>query len=93
MDPLRHKTFHEFIAQKGVKPKVYKRNVEAIEATGLLETIEDMGDHIFVLAHRGLLQAWQAQQLLLDLTQCYADPISKTERIMEISKELRRFAE
>jgi hypothetical protein len=93
MDSLRHKTFHELIAQNGVKPKVYKRNVEAMEAIGLLETIKDMGNHIFILVHQGLLQEWQAEQLLLDLTQCYADPIGKTERIMLISKELRRFVE
>jgi len=81
--------FCRILASRGVRPRVYHRNIEAIAAVDLLCSIEDMAHRVVILKRSGRLPAAQAEAMLEALAECYGDPLDSAGRIVRISIELR----
>ena len=83
--------FRRILASRGVRPRVYHRNIEAIAAVDLLRSIEDMAHRVVILGRSGRLPAVQAEAMLEALVECFGDPLDSAARIVRISIELRDY--
>ena len=88
-DFSRFKTFRELVAKRGIGVQDYTNRIAAIEAVGLLARICEMGDQVLALALNRRISASQAETLIDDLVDCFAEPIHSTRRVIETGKQLR----
>lgn len=86
--PEKH-SFRELAAEKGVVPKPYTSNLEAMEAVEVMATICQLGDAVLALARRGRITPGRAESLLAELLACFARPAESAGRVIAIGKELR----
>ena len=93
MDLLEYKSFSELVSEKGIRPHTFKSNLEAMEAVELMATTSEHGDCVLELARRGRIPSRQAEALLLELINCFTNPVEHAKRVIEIGKELRGYHE
>lgn len=91
MDLRDYDVFRRILASRGVRPRVYHRNVEAIAAVDLLISIEELAHRVVTLERSGRLPAVQAETMLEDLVECFSDPLDHAGRIVRMSIELRAY--
>lgn len=81
------------MSQRGIRPGTFKSNLEAMEAVELMATTSELGDRVIELSRRGQIPAQQAEALLLELINCFTNPVKNAKRVIEIGKELRGYEE
>jgi hypothetical protein len=82
-------SFRELAAERGVVPKPYASNLEAMEAVEVMATICQYGDAVLALARRDGLAPERAEALLAELLACFARPAESAGRVIAIGKEVR----
>ncbi|HEU4710288.1 MAG TPA: hypothetical protein VFS76_01925 [Pyrinomonadaceae bacterium] len=88
-DLSRYDSFRRILAQRGAKVHAFESNLEAMEAVNLMDTAITLGDEVLSLARDSRLSVERAEALLLDLIECFVDPIAHSRQLIEIGKELR----
>jgi hypothetical protein len=91
LDCLDCDLFRQLVAREHVDTRVYERKMDAMYATDLLLEIESLGDRVITFRKQGRLSPEKSNQLLTDLLSYYADPLSHTKDVVEISRDLRRY--
>jgi hypothetical protein len=86
---LEHDSFQQLLAERGIGPRSFGRNIETLEAADIMTTIAELGDHLLLAARGGRIPAGQAETLLTELMDCYTDPLARALRVFEIRRELR----
>lgn len=89
LDLTGYESFRQLISQKGIRPRRFKSNLEAMEAVELMATTCQLGDQVLAFAGRGRMSMQRADALLLDLIACFTNPIEHAKRVIEIGRELR----
>jgi hypothetical protein len=86
---LEHDSFRRLLSARGIKPRAFERSLEALEAADIMATVVEMGDRVLADARAGHITAERAEALLLELTDCYTDPLARAKRLFEIRRELK----
>ena len=91
LDLTAYGSFLQLISQRGIRPRSFETNLEAMEAVEIMATSCELGDQVLAFAGRGRISPHQAEALLLELITCFTDPLEQAKRIIEIGKELRGY--
>lgn len=89
LELTEYDSFRELISQRGIRPRRFKSNLEAMEAVELMATTCQLGDRVLTLCRQGRLSEQRAAALLQDLVTCFTKPVENAGRVLEIGKELR----
>lgn len=91
LELTEHDSFRELISQRGITPRLFKSNLEAMEAVELMATTCKLGDQVLALRRGAQLSEQRCEALLLDLFACFTNPVENAGRVLEIGKELRGY--
>ena len=90
-DLLSHESFRQLLAEKGIGPRAFYRSLDALEASEVMEVVCELGNKTLSLCRRGQISCSQGEAMLLDLIRCFADPITRSKRVIEIAAQLRGY--
>lgn len=91
VDSTGNESFRQLIAQRGIRPRRFKSNLEAMEAVELMATTCELGDRVLTFRKRGQISEQRAESLLQDLVTCFTRPVENAGRVLEIARELREY--